>query len=510
MATENVEYTPPRTVRAFIMDYRPGQLFYDWIVGPLGSGKTTGLFMKLAYMAKLQERGYDGVRRSRAVIVRSTMPQLRDTTMKSWFAWFKDGIAGKWFATEKNFLLKFDDVECEVLFRPLDTPEDVDRVLSLEVTFAIIDEFIQIPRAIIDALSGRCGRYPAKKDGGATNWGMWGSSNPGTEDNWWYDYLHNKGEYADGNSKVELIELFGTPERVVQVQEKLKYVSQVGNVRYFHQPSGNCSDAENIENLPGGREYYFNQAKGKSAAWIKQFLDAEWGFSASEQPVVQAFLPNVHVSSGLRYMPTLQLVGGFDPGLGGMALIFGQEDLHGRLCVLGELGAVGMGVSRFITDKIKPYMRQRFPNAELTIAPDPAAANRQQNDERAVVDVLRKAFQVKIETNNHLAVRLDAIEHYASRLTEIGPALLIDKEACPQLVRALSGGWRYQKVKSGENKPVPDKNSYSHYGDAFGYLCRYFHKQFIREGRHGGLANGVMPFTGRAPVRQALPVYHNR
>jgi hypothetical protein len=187
----DINYTPPPTIDAFIRDYRPGSLFYDWIVGPVGSGKTTGIFMKLCVMAQLQKPGPDGIRRTRAVIVRNTMPQLKDTTLSSWGYWFKHGEAGTWHETDKKFVMRFGDVECEVLFRPLDREEDVARVLSLEVTFAIIDEFVEIPKKIVDALSARCGRYPSKVMGGATNWGMWGSSNPSTEDNWWYDYLHN-------------------------------------------------------------------------------------------------------------------------------------------------------------------------------------------------------------------------------------------------------------------------------------------------------------------------------
>ena len=118
-------YTPPRTLKEFIKDYRPGELFYDYTVGPVGSGKTTALFFKLVYMAGLQTPGQDGVRRTKAVVVRSTMPQLRDTTLASWNYWFVDGVAGQWKATEKNFILRFNDVECEVLFRPLETADDV-------------------------------------------------------------------------------------------------------------------------------------------------------------------------------------------------------------------------------------------------------------------------------------------------------------------------------------------------------------------------------------------------
>lgn len=499
--TPDVDYTPPDTINEFIKDYIPGALFYDWIVGPVGSGKTTGIFFKLCYMASLQEPGPDGIRRTRAVIVRNTMPQLKDTTLSSWNYWFKDGQAGVWRETDKTFTLKFGDVECEVLFRPLDRPEDISRVLSLEVTFAIIDEFVEIPKQIIEALSARCGRYPSKVMGGATNWGMWGSSNPSTEDNWWFDHLHNKevhfqpGEDLDAGRAEDA--LLGRSAR---------------NARYFLQPSGFSDAAENIDNLPGGADYYHNQAKGKSEAWISQFLKAQWGFSIAGKPVVPTFRGDLHLSKvGLQYNPHLPLVGGFDPGLGGSAMIIGQEDLDGRLLVLGELVQTGYGTTRFVSERLKPYLRRRFPMLDavnFVIAPDPAAGNRAQNDEKTAVDILKRHFQVKIESNNRLPLRLDAIEHFTTRLVEGKPALLIDEKECPILVRALKGGWRYALDKNEQMKPdaAPEKNPYSHPGDGFGYLCRFFHRQVQKNERY--TAVGAKPFT--PPQRYAGRAYHVR
>jgi hypothetical protein len=469
----DIIYTPPSTLREFIKDYKPGELFYDWVIGPVGSGKTTAIFMKLVTMAQLQKPGPDGIKRTRAVIVRNTLPQLRDTTLSSWNYWFKEGQDGTWKATEWKFLLRFGDVECEVLFRPLDTPQDVARVLSLEVTFAIIDEFVEIPRQIVDALSARCGRYPSAIMGGCTNWGMWGSSNPSTEDNWWFDFLHDPtvhvqpGEAPDGSR----------------------------NARYFLQPSGFSPRAENVENLPGGADYYTNQAKGKSEAWIKQFLEAEWGYSIAGKPVVPTFKQDLHLSrQRLEYNPHMPIVGGFDPGIGGSAMIFGQEDLDGRLVVLGELVQQGMGASRFVSERLRPYLKRHFPEAQLIIAPDPAAANRTSTDEKTVVDVLKKYFDVRYETNNRLPLRLDAIENYTTRLTEGKPALLIDAEMCPVLVRALKGGWRYALDKNEQVKgQEPEKNAYSHPGDAFGYLARYYHRQVAKNERY--ITAGVKPFV---------------
>jgi hypothetical protein len=171
--------------------------------------------------------------------------------------------------------------------------------------------------------------------------------------------------------------------------------------------------------------------------------------------------------------------------MGGSAMIFGQEDLDGRLVVLGELVQSGIGASRFVSERLRPYLKRYFPDARLIIAPDPAAASRTATDESTVVSIFKKHFDVSIESNNRLPLRLDAIEHFSTRLVEGKPALLIDPEMCPVLIRALKGGWRYaldnkELVKGKE----PEKNQYSHPGDAFGYLCRYYHRQANKNERY--------------------------
>lgn len=497
MATD-INYTPPETVGYFIKDHLPGELFYDWIVGPVGSGKTTGIFFKLVYMAQKQAPGPDGIRRTRAVVVRNTAPQLRDTTLNSWFMWFKDGQAGYWRATDKVFVLKFGDVECEVMFRPLDTPQDVARVLSLEVTFAIIDEFVQIPQQIIDALSGRVGRYPSAVMGGATNWGMWGSSNTETEDNWWFDYLHN------GRGVIQPGEGMSLHERII---------TDTRNTRYFLQPSGFSPHAENVDHLP--KDYYLNAAKNKTEAWIKQFIEVEWGHSTAGKAVVQSFNTRVHLSKRrLRFDPNLDLIAGFDPGIGGAAMILGQEDLEGRLHVLGEIITSGVGAARFISERLRPWLNRNAPDLQpgrLIIAPDPAANSRSPNDESTIVNTIKRYYPVSIEDNNRLPLRLDAIDYFCTGLVFGLPRLIIDEQACPILVRALKGGWRYQldakEQLRGGAAAKPEKNAYSHPGDGFGYLCRYFHRQVLKNERYSHATGGAKPFT---PPRSFGGGYHFR
>ncbi len=444
MAAHVIDYSPPKTIRDFILHLEDGAPFMSFIIGPVGSGKTTGNFFKLLHMARKQAPSpRDGIRRSKCVIVRNTYPQLRDTTIPSWNYWFKDGEAGVWKATTSTFMLKFGDVECEVLFRALDTPDDVARVLSMEVTFVILDEFVLIPKEIVEAIASRAGRYPPKADGGATNWGVWGASNPGNETDWWYEWFYGDTPLDD-------------------------------NIRLFEQPSGLSPEAENTENLPGGIAYYASLIKGKSNAWIKQFVEVTWGYSLDGKPVWPMFNPALHISTKPlipnRHLP---LCIGFDPGISGSAFIIGQEDLHGRLMVYDEVVLSGVGTERALNDYVKPLLARKYKDFEVEFAPDPAASNRGSSDERTSVDVLKKhKFKVKTETNNTLTPRLEAVEHYMSRLTDNGPALLIDA-SCKKLIRALQGGYKFLTSKKGDKtSEVPDKNEHSHVADAFQYLAK--------------------------------------
>lgn len=492
----SINYTPPPTVKNFIKHYPPGELFQNWIIGPVGSGKTTGLFFKLVYMAAIQTPNSDGIRRTRAVIVRNTMPQLKDTTLASWNYWFKDGQAGKWYASDNKFVLRFGDVECEVLFRALDTPDDIARVLSLEVTFAIIDEFVQIPKEIIDALSGRCGRWQPDKTCPPTNWGMWGSSNPGNEDDWWCEYLFGaKPATPMSDSKQFTQEMVN--DRVLAAPGGDEPVSHMRNVFYFEQPSGFSPEAENLRYLPpfkeGDHSYYTNLAENKAKAWIRQFIEVRWGFSNVGLPVLKSFNTDMHVSrKPLRPYanPARPIAIGYDPGMSTSAII-GQQDLDGRLLIFGEINTEGMGAERFARERLIPFMRGNFPQFAYVIIPDPAANSRTPTNEQTVIQVLKRMQLVVniVDHNNLLEPRIEAAEWFTSRLVEGSPALLVDS-SCKKLIRALSGGWRFTILRKGDAKSVePEKNTWSHPADAFCYLARYYHKGVLVE-----INNKARPF----------------
>ena len=76
-------------------------------------------------------------------------------------------------------------MELEVIFLALDRPEDVKKLLSLELTGVWINEAREIPKSIVDACTMRVGRIPSMRDGGPTWYGVIADTNPPDTDHWW-------------------------------------------------------------------------------------------------------------------------------------------------------------------------------------------------------------------------------------------------------------------------------------------------------------------------------------
>lgn len=231
-----VNYDAPPTVRRFMNSCA----FVRAVVGPVGSGKSSGCIVEILARACEQAPGPDGIRRTRFAIIRNTYPELRDTTRKTFEAWIPAEL-GKWHEQSFTFHMRFGDVDCEVLFRALDRPEDVKKLLSLELTGAYINEAREIPKTVLDVLQSRVGRYPSKKDGGPTWFGVWMDTNP------W-------------PTTSELYKLFSE--------------QRPDGFELFEQPSGLAANAENVENLPAG--YYERLCHGKDQAWVDEYVKAKY------------------------------------------------------------------------------------------------------------------------------------------------------------------------------------------------------------------------------------------
>lgn len=267
----SVDYDAPPTLSRFL----DSNAFVRCVVGPIGSGKSSACVLEILRRAVEQKRGPDGKRKTRFAVVRNTYPQLRDTTRKTFEQWIPKPL-GRWKERDFTFEIRFADVECDVVFRALDKPDDIDNLLSLELTGCYFNEMRNVSKAIFDAMQGRVSRYPSKLDGGPTWFGIWGDTNPWHARHW-ADLLFKEME-ARGSRDFKL----------------------------FRQPGGRAANAENLENLDPG--YYARLVAGKDSEWIKTYIDGE-----DSSSIVGAIW-----GEAIGALEKARLIAEFDHGSGGV------------------------------------------------------------------------------------------------------------------------------------------------------------------------------------------------
>lgn len=446
--SEVLRYQPPASLIKFFVSEK----FISLVLGPIGSTKTTAGIMKIAYHAAQMAPCKDGIRRSRAIWVRNTREQLRDTSIPDFLEWYKDGEAGYFLKSDMKFVMKFADVECEVLFRGLDDSNDVRRLLSLQASFGILDEFREINPDIYTALQGRLGRYPNKKMNSVgcmtdedpqtktrrSNAHLWGMSNPPDADTFWEELITNAPD----------------------------------NVHITIQPSGLSPEADWVQYLPDG--YYENLANGKTEDWIDVYIHGKFGKSLSGKPVFRSFDKDTHVAAvPLKYNPVSAnpLIVGFDcTGLNPAAVI-AQVGYENRLFVLRALSAEDMGALRFIREVLKPTLANEFAATRVMVVIDPAGMNRG-NDERNVADLLKaEGLQVVPARTNSITARVAAVESYLTRTIGGRPAMQIDG-TCRVLIQAFQSKYRFKMNLRGEAADTPEKlHPWADVMDSLQYVC---------------------------------------
>lgn len=473
----HINYTPPKS----LLDFFKAEDFISLVVGPIGSTKTSAGIIKIAYHAARMAPCEDGIRRSRCCWIRNTREQLRDTSIPDFMKWFPPGVAGSFSKTENRFVLRFNDVECEVLFRGLDDKDDVRRLLSLQLSFAVMDEFREIDEDIFKTVQGRLGRYPDKSmvvprpewgkdlkghpiggcvtDEGLSNAHIWGMTNPPDMDTYWEKFLTNPPK----------------------------------NCHVTIQPDALSDKNDWGQYLPSN--YYENLCEGKDEDWIDVYVRSKFGKSLAGKPVWRSFSRGLHVTSG-RLHP---IVNSINPVIIGMdvalhpAATIGQIDPYGRLLCFEALSAEGMGALRFVREKLKPVLAQRFPGMSFLVVVDPAANTRAQTDERTVVEVLQaEGFEVVTAPTNALQPRISAVDAYLTRIIEGRPSILFDEVGCADLITALMGKYRYRLKKTGDIEDKPEKNHpWSDIADSLQYLCLQADQSGIFNGQQQPVAPEV-------------------
>ncbi|MFA5054017.1 MAG: phage terminase large subunit, partial [Parcubacteria group bacterium] len=190
----NINYIPEPTLKRF----HHSDAMIRGVMGCVGSGKSTACCVEILTRSMQQKPGKDGVRRTRWAVIRNTYPMLRSTTIKTWLEWIPELLCPIVYsplivARMNTRLPDKTMMDMEVFFLALDTPKDVRKLKSLEITAAWVNEASEVDYSVIEALRERVGRYPGKEScDGLTWYGIIMDTNPPDTDHWWYRFAEQE------------------------------------------------------------------------------------------------------------------------------------------------------------------------------------------------------------------------------------------------------------------------------------------------------------------------------
>lgn len=467
------------------------EAFGRLIAGPVGSGKTTANVIELLRRSIGQKAAPNGIRYTRHAIVRQTLKQLKDTVLKDCQNWL--GGLGSWKVSDGTFYVDFDDVRSEWVFIPLEDAEDQARLLSMQLTGAWLSECIEMDLDVIHPISGRLGRFPSGQQGTPTWHGWIADTNFPTEMTPWQTFM----EDAIVNPS-KGVQIFKQPSGMSPLAENLNWLVQTEETIKL--------PIDHPARIAQGRKYYerFVMQQGEDSDWVRRYVYAEYGNDPSGSAVFKnSFRPDFHIVPDTMLIPGYPILVGQDFGRNPWSLI-AQMDHMGRLVIHQEVPAENIGLERHVNEHLRPILfNNKYMGNRVAVVGDPSGIAKGNVSEESCFDALtRLGLPCFPAPTNDIEPRLRAVEALLARQTNGGPTLMISRAGCPHLCRAMSGGYRFTKLKTGALRTVPDKTDkegFSHVADDLQYLALVVHGGIVPE-----IARRLRPRTRkRDPISAA-------
>lgn len=431
---------------------------FIFVMGPVGSGKSTGCIFHAFINAMRQKPDHNGIRHSRHLVVRATYPSLRASTIKSWIMWFKDKITIT-YSTPIVGRIRYPmedgtTVDMEVLFIAVDDDQAVEKLRSLEVTSCHINEAAEVSFRVFEMLKTRFDRYPAKKDGGCVNPFIILDYNAVSTDHWLYKIAEE--------TKPEGCAFYKQPSAVIKLPDGRYIINQ---------------NADNVENL--SEDYYKLNVMGADEDFVNVNVMNNYGEVRTGRPVYKDYSDGEHHSPDailpLREVPVII---GVDQGLT-PAAVFTQQAPDGRVLVFDEIATEDCSLQEFCQEHLWPLITTKYPwiVSNFQVVCDPAIVQRSMNDAKAGFDILKEnGLPVKLAKSNVFTERKEAVIHFL-RLRDkfkLGPC-------CVTLRKGFLSEYKFDEARTVNGilyKEKPAKNKYSHVHDALQYaMMEYVHKQ---------------------------------
>jgi hypothetical protein len=465
---EEIEYRPVPTVDLFHM--HPGQV--RGIVGPVGSGKTTGATWDVCRYMPEHLADQWGFKRSKWVVVRNTYDELIDTTQATVFEWFG---WGKYQKQRKIYTLVHEDdelgtFEVEILFRSCDRIQDLKKFKSLEVTGYWIDESIEVAGEIKRILKTRIGRYPSAKQAEK-----------------WYkakfkqvpEHLYEYKKLPTGEMQRQFktprfgLETTNPPDVEHETYHEFKWLTDVPGPVPEKEPLKNHfgfwqPPRENEPNLRAG--YYDDLIADYKdhPDWLEMYVDGKPGVIVIGKLVYNNFKRGHHVAKAPLLWSGIPLVRGWDNSGNIPACIIVGVPSPRVIHVYLEINHDKMNMVQFTKHAIH-QCNMKFPGAEWLDWGDPAGENKFSTRDggwTSNAQLMRDEGVDVQSSEQNPSARYNAVDDQLA----IIDGFLIDP-SCVRLINGFMGGYHYKEVGSntGIYMDTPNKNRFSHIHDALQY-----------------------------------------
>lgn len=498
MLIQDFNYIPSPTGLRF----HDSDAFVKLIFGPYGSGKTCMIMNDAKFYCLSQAPAPDGVRYTRIGVVRGTYPELASTTRESilevfppQFGTIRQGGAplkgvyrfpvgdGPYDWVQNRRPWQPGDgtfAQVEFILQAVQTADDVEKIKSMNWSFAIINEATSVDYEVVTGVMGRVGRYPSADMGGCTYAGVLIDTNQPPQGH----YLLNMKAHPEPNWAI-----FEQPPAAFKKEDDL------GNIVYEVNPN-----AENLRNLGAkhkpedfsewpverqesflrekGMDYYRNQI----AAWQLEgrtdkidslfcMLDVP---TRDGKPVWPMFKYDMHVAKDpIDPIPYSPVIIGYDTsGIHPGAVLI--QMIQGKWAILDELYGEGLGLEAFVEQALMPLLLTKYPKCNYIVSCDPANAKDAYTGMAPSTHLEERGFEVYMPKTNDPKTRIRVVD---ALLNKTAGGLIISP-VCNLTIRAFQGGYRYKRLRvSGSVGAAydakPEKNEYSHIADAVQYAAMY-------------------------------------
>lgn len=458
---------------------------YLFIRGSVGSGKSSGCILHCFLNAMKQAPHTDGVRRSKYAVIRASYPNLKSTTIDSWENdWFGPLIKIVYDVPIRGTVRMqhpdgLTEIEMKLVFLALDREEDVNKLQSLQITGAHLNETAEIPRGVYQMLKSRINRYPKTR----------------TIDQVMPEFQDEYRPYLNKWDKIESIEPFiihdynSVPTEhwlyeIAEVEKPVKhsFYTQPPALIMTSKQEGFVEDADenwykinpladNLENL--SEDYYVDQVSGADPEWISVFVLNNYGNLRAGRPVYKMYDDKAHYSDKpFEVSKGIPIIIGMDTGLT-PAAAFTQFTSSGQFVCFDELVTEDCSIHEFAEDVLWPHIRNNYRGHSFEIVVDPEN-KRSQTDKKTARDILIKAgLPVTLGKSQNPTERREAVVYFLRK--KDGFVLTGN---VPTIRKGMISEYKYEKiattVQGTKWKDKPEKNIYSHAAEALQYAALEF------------------------------------